>query len=91
MKTAATFSKWLSTKTDQATCERYRAAAERAGRPLPGTAELNLLFHTAESARCAHCILFDAMAVLNDGAAWAIGEIMDYERWLEKLRPPLAE
>jgi len=71
--------------------ERYRAAAERAGRRLPGTRELNLLFHTAESARCAHCILFDAMAVLNDGAAWAIEELMDYGRWLEKLGPPLAE
>jgi len=71
--------------------ERYCAAAERAGRRLPGTGELNLLFHTAESARCAHCILFDAMAVLNDGAAWAVEELMDYGRWLEKLRPPLPE
>jgi thiamine kinase-like enzyme len=71
--------------------DRYRAAAERAGRRLPGIGELNLLFHTAESARCAHCILFDAMAVLKDGAAWAIEELMDYGRWLEKLQPPLAE
>jgi len=70
--------------------ERYRAATERAGRRLPGTGELDLLFHTAECARCAHCILFDAMAVLNDGAAWAIEELMDYGRWLERLRPPLA-
>jgi len=29
------------------------------------------------------------MAVLNDGAAWAVEELMDYGRWLEKLRPPL--
>jgi hypothetical protein len=29
--------------------DRYRAAAERAGRHLPGSEELNLLFHTAES------------------------------------------
>ena len=50
--------------------DRYRAAAERAGRRLPGTEELNLLFHAAESARFAHSILFDAMAVLNDGAEW---------------------
>ena len=71
--------------------DRYRAAAERAGRRLPGTEELNLLFHTAESARFAHSILFDAMAVLNDGAGWAIERLMDYERWLETLRPPLAE
>ena len=71
--------------------DRYRAAAERAGRRLPGTEELNLLFHTAESARFAHSILFDAMAVLNDGAGWAIERLMDYARWLETLRPPLAE
>ena len=71
--------------------DRYRAGAERAGRHLPGTEELNLLFHTAESARFAHSILFDAMAVLNDGAAWAIERLMDYARWFETLRPPLAE
>jgi aminoglycoside phosphotransferase (APT) family kinase protein len=70
---------------------RYRAAAERAGRHLPGTEELNLLFHTAESARFAHSILFDAMAVLNDGAVWAIERLMDYALWFETLRPPLPE
>jgi hypothetical protein len=31
------------------------------------------------------------MAVLNDGAGWAIERLMDYARWLEALRPPLAE
>jgi len=71
--------------------KRYREAVERMGWRLPGDGELNLLFHTAESARCAHCILFDAMTVLNDGAEWAIAELMDYERWLEALRPPLPE
>jgi thiamine kinase-like enzyme len=71
--------------------DRYRAAAERAGRHLPGSEELNLLFHTAESARFAHSILFDALAVQNDGAAWAIERLTDYAQWLETLRPPLAE
>jgi aminoglycoside phosphotransferase (APT) family kinase protein len=71
--------------------DRYRAAAERAGRRLPATEELNLLFHTAESARFAHSILFDALAVINDGAGWAIERLMDYARWLETLRPPLEE
>ena len=71
--------------------ERYRETVERAGWRLPGAGELNLLFHTAESARYAHCILFDAMAVLNDGAEWGIGGLMDYERWLTALRPPLPE
>jgi Phosphotransferase enzyme family len=71
--------------------ERYRAAAERAGRRLPETGELNLLFHTAEVARCIHCIVFDAMAFLTDGAAWAIDELIEYEHWLSELRPPLHE
>jgi hypothetical protein len=71
--------------------QRYREAVERAGWRLPGNGELNLLFHTAECARCAHCILFDAMTVLNEGAEWAIAELIDYERWLEALRPPLPD
>ena len=70
---------------------RYRRFVERAGRRLPGREDLNLLFHTAEVARCAHSILFDAMAVLDQGADWAIEELMDYERWLEALRPPLPD
>ena len=69
----------------------YRDAVARAGWRLPGPAELNLLFHTAETARYAHCILFDAMAVLNDGAEWGIAELIDYEGWLAALRPPLSE
>ncbi|HYY73212.1 MAG TPA: phosphotransferase, partial [Solirubrobacterales bacterium] len=70
---------------------RYREAVARAGWRLPENGALNVLFHTAESARYAHCILFDAMAVLNDGAEWGIGELMDYEGWLAALRPPLPE
>ena len=71
--------------------DRYRGAVGRAGWRLPGRDELNLLFHTAETARYAHCILFDAMAVLDGGAGWAIQELIDYERWLEALRPPLED
>jgi hypothetical protein len=71
--------------------QRYREAVERDGWRLPGNGDLNLLFHTAESARCVHCVLFDAMAVHRDGAEWAIAELMDYERWLEALRAPLSD
>jgi len=71
--------------------QRYREASERWGRRLPGNEELNLLFHTAEFARCTHCILFDAMIVLDERAEWAVQELMDYERWLETLRPPLPD
>src|SRR3989454_5182845 len=68
---------------------RYREAVERSGWRLPTDAELNLLFHTAEAARYAHCILFDAMALLNDGADWGFAELIAYEQWFEALRPPL--
>ena len=71
--------------------QRYRETIERAGWRLPGNDDLNLLLHTAESARCVHCVLFDAMAILDEGAEWAIAELMDYEGWLAALRPPLAD
>ena len=71
--------------------QRYREAMERAGFRLPGPEALNLLFHTAESARCAHSVLFDAMTVIDEGAGWAIEQLMDYDRWLEALRPPLPD
>ena len=70
---------------------RYREAVERAGWRLPADAELNLLFHTAEAARYAHDVLFDAIAALNDNAEWGFEGLMHYERWFEALRPPLPE
>jgi len=70
---------------------RYREAVERTGRRLPDQGTLNLLFHTAECARYAHCIVWAAMALLHDGAEWGIGELMDFEHWFRALRPPLAE
>ena len=70
---------------------RYRAAMERAGWRLPTDAVLNLLCHTAESARYCHCILWAALAVLSEGAEWGIVEVMDFERWFAALRPPLPE
>jgi hypothetical protein len=71
--------------------QRYREAVERAGWHLPGLGELNLLLHTAESARYAHCILFAAIALLHDDAEWAINELVDWDRWFEALHPPLQE
>jgi thiamine kinase-like enzyme len=70
---------------------RYREAVERAGWRLPENRELNLLFHTAESARYVQRILWAAMALVNDGAEWGMRELVDYERWFEALRPPLEE
>jgi hypothetical protein len=64
---------------------------KRAGWRLPRNGELNVLFHTAECARYAHCILWAAMALIHDGAEWGNRELVDYAQWLEALRPPLAE
>jgi len=74
-----------------AVLQRYREAVERQGWRLPEHDTLNVLFHTAECARYAHCIVWAAMALLHDGAEWGIGELMDFEHWFRALRPPLAE
>ena len=71
--------------------QRYRAAVERAGWHLPDDTQLNVLFHAAESARYAHCILWAAMALVNDGAEWGIRDLVDYDGWFETLRPPLPD
>jgi len=74
-----------------AVLRRYREAVERTGWRLPDDATLNVLFHTMECARYAHCVVWAAMALLHDGAEWGIGELMDFEHWFRALRPPFAE
>jgi thiamine kinase-like enzyme len=71
--------------------QRYRDAVEHAGWRLPDDTRLNGLFYTAEVARYAHCILWAAMALVNDGAEWGIRDLIDYDGWLERLRPPVPE
>jgi hypothetical protein len=71
--------------------QQYREAVEREGWRLPPVDELNLLFHTAESSRQLHCLLFAALALLHDDADWAIDAIVDWDRWFEALRPPLPD
>ena len=71
--------------------QRYREAVARAGWHLPGLGELNLLLHTYETARYAHCILFVAIALLHDDAEWAPQELVYWDRYLAALRPPLEE
>jgi thiamine kinase-like enzyme len=69
----------------------YREAVERAGWHFPEPGELNLLLHTAESARYIHCLLFVAMAILHDDAEWAINQLVDWDRWFEAVRPLLQD
>lgn len=70
--------------------DRYREAVANRGLKLPSNAELNLLFHTAESARCASCIPWPVMA-LKEGAEWGARHLVEIERWFEVLRPPLPD
>jgi thiamine kinase-like enzyme len=71
--------------------QRYREAVQRAGWRLPPDDHLNLLLHTAEAARQAHCILFIAIALQHDAAEWAPQELIYWDRYLSALRPPLDE
>jgi thiamine kinase-like enzyme len=71
--------------------QRYREAVERGGWRLPDDTQLNILFHTAEVARYAHCILWAAMSLVNDGAEWGVRDLIDYDGWLDALRPPLPD
>jgi thiamine kinase-like enzyme len=68
---------------------RYREAVERAGHRLPADGELNQLFYAAETARGASCVIWPAMALLNDGAQWGAAELVEIDRWFASLRPPL--
>ena len=70
---------------------RYRAAVERAGHRLAADGDLNLLFHTAETARGASCVIWPALALLHDGAEWGRSGLADIEDWFETLRPPLPD
>jgi len=70
---------------------RYRDQVERAGWRLPANEELNVLLHTAEIARQAHCILFVAMALLYDKPDWGPQELIYWDQYLAALRPPLDE
>lgn len=68
--------------------ERYRQAVEARGWTLPTNDELNLLFHTAETARYASCIPWPVIA-LNEGADWGAPHLVEIERWFDELRFPL--
>src|SRR5207237_8533645 len=84
---AGPFSYDLSTFLYQSSAEerpwivrRYRDAVDRAGVSFPGTEELNLLCHTAERARYAQCMLFDAIHALHAARARGIQQRIDAQR-----------
>ena len=68
---------------------RYEQEVAAAGWRLPPTAELNLLFETAELARIANRVIWPALAAWEDGAAWAFDALQEVEHWFDQLTPLL--
>jgi len=65
--------------------EQYRRAVERAGGRLAPTEQLHLLFDTAERARYANRIIWPALALVQERAAWGFPELAEVERWFRAL------
>ena len=65
--------------------DAYRRAVARAGWSLPPAAELNLMCETAELARYANRVIWPALALVHEQAAWGFAELAEVERWFEAL------
>jgi hypothetical protein len=65
--------------------ERYRQAVARAGWRVAPTPQLQVLFDTAERARYANRVIWPALALLAERAAWGFPELAEVERWFEAL------
>jgi len=65
----------------------YARALERHVWRLPGRSRLNLLFETAELSRYANRVIWPALAILREGAAWGFDELAEVERWFEAFQP----
>jgi thiamine kinase-like enzyme len=69
--------------------ELYRQAVAEAGWRLPGARELNLLFETHEYARFANRIIWPAIALVTDGAAWGVDALAEIDEWFREFEPVL--
>ncbi|HEV2669972.1 MAG TPA: aminoglycoside phosphotransferase family protein [Gemmatimonadales bacterium] len=71
--------------------DAYRRAVGRAGWHLPAAQDLNALFETAEYARYANRIIWPAVALLEERAAWGFEQLAEVERWFDALNPALPD
>jgi aminoglycoside phosphotransferase (APT) family kinase protein len=69
--------------------ERYRQAVAEAGWRLPDEVDLNLLFETHEYARFANRIIWPAIALATERAAWGIEALAEIDKWFDQLEPVL--
>ncbi len=65
--------------------ECYRQAVAAAGWRLASGSELEVLFDTAEQARYANRVIWPALALVQDHAAWGFPELAEVERWFDAL------
>jgi aminoglycoside phosphotransferase (APT) family kinase protein len=63
----------------------YRDAAACAGWRLGSSDDLAVLFDTAERARYANRVIWPALALLRERAAWGFPELAEVERWFQAL------
>jgi aminoglycoside/choline kinase family phosphotransferase len=77
LRFAAPYRQWV--------LDLYREAVAGAGWRLPGERVLNLLFETHEYARFANRIIWPAIALVTEGAAWGAEELAEVERWFEQF------
>jgi hypothetical protein len=61
--------------------ELYREAVQPSGWEIPAYKDLNILFETFEFARYACQIIWPAIALWESGAAWALEQLEEIERW----------
>jgi len=71
--------------------EAYGRAVGHAHWCLPPARDLNVLFETAEYARYANRVIWPAVALLQEGAAWGWEQLAEIERWFDALEPALPD
>jgi hypothetical protein len=67
----------------------YRQTVAADGWRMPAERDLNLLFETHEYARFANRIIWAAIALVMDRAAWGVEELAEIDGWFEQFEPVL--
>ena len=65
--------------------ERYQDRVANAGWRVASPLELEILFDTAERARYANRVIWPALALMQEHAAWGFPELAEVERWFQTL------
>jgi hypothetical protein len=65
----------------------YREAVGEVGWHLPCERDLNVLFDIHEYARFANRLVWPAIALVTERAAWGFGALEKIDRWFEQHRP----